>query len=74
MFTARWFGGTPAMSLPGSVDPLPSLGSSNPAKHPHHRGLAAARRPKQRKEFLLKDIKREIVDRHKFAKAFGDVF
>ncbi len=44
-----------------------------PGQHPHHRGLATARRAQQRKEFLLVDVKRQIVDRGKITKPFGDV-
>ena len=39
-------------------------------QHAHHRCLAAARRPKQGKKFLLEDIKRKIIDRREITKAF----
>jgi len=31
-------------------------------QHPQERGLAAARRPKQREEFALEDVQRQLLD------------
>jgi hypothetical protein len=43
-----------------------------PGQHPQQRGLAAARRTKQREKFVMPDIERERFNRHDRAEPLGD--
>ncbi len=51
----------------------PFSDSFKPCQHPHHRRLAAARRSKQSKELLCKNIQRQIVNGGEFTKFFRDI-
>ena len=57
-------------SQTGQFDPA-FAGRFEPGQHAHHRGFAAARRAKQGKELLFKNIQRQIVNRDKFTKLLG---
>ena len=71
MFTGRRCGGTGTISLPSSRM-RPSVGASNPASIRNKRGLAAARRAKQREKFAMLDIERKRLHRYDRAEPLGD--
>ena len=72
MWTLRFSGGTPVMSLPSS-QMLPPLGASNPATMRRRVVLPQPDGPKQAEEFARLDAETDVVYRDEVAETPSDV-